>query len=356
MPAYPKARGLPLQPEKTSILDMRLAFAGFRHGHIMGFYSAAKSDRRIDVVAACEEDAATAQTLRTARQIDLTHDNFEKMLADSDCDVVAIGDYFARRGRLILGALRAAKHVIADKPICTFMDELSQIESLAKKKKLVVSALLDLRDRGPFRTMRSLIRDGAIGEVHTIVFTAQHPLLLGKRPAWYFEAGKHGGTINDIAVHAIDLVPWMTGRKIAGVVAARAWNARLPQHPHFQDAAQLMLRLDNGGGALGDVSYLTPDAIAYEAPQYWRVTCHGAEGFVETDYNSKQVTIAARNDTTTRAVPAEKDTASGRIDDLLAEIAGESREGALTTADVFAATRFALLAQELADSSSGQSA
>jgi len=335
---------------------MRLAFAGFRHGHVMGFYSTSGGDRRLSVVAACEEDAATAQALRTAGQVDLTHDNFDKMLVDSNCDVVAIGDYFARRGEMILNSLRAGKHVIADKPISTFMDELKQIESLAKQKELVVSALLDLRDRGPFRTMRKIIRDGTIGEVHTIVFTAQHPLLLGKRPEWYFEPGKHGGTINDIAVHAIDLIPWMTGRKIAGVVAARAWNARVPQHPQFQDAAQLMLRLDNGGGVLGDISYLTPDAIAYEAPQYWRVTCHGVEGFVETDYNSKQVIIASRNDKTTRAIPAEEDAPSGRIDDLLVEIAGESREGALTTADVIAATRLALVAQELADSSTGQSA
>ena len=37
-------------------------------------------------------------------------------------------------------------------------------------------------------------------------FTAQHPLLYGTRAKWYFEEGKHGGSINDIGVHAVTLV------------------------------------------------------------------------------------------------------------------------------------------------------
>src|SRR5438552_532081 len=303
---------------------MRIAFAGFRHGHVMSFYATAQKDRRVSIVAACEEDPQTSANLRDCREVQLTHDNFEQMLADIECDIVAIGDYFARRGALIIAALRAGKHVIADKPICTLLDELDQIEAISREKNLIVSALLDLRDRGPMRTMRNLIREGAIGEAHTFIFTAQHPLMLAKRPTWYFEPPKHGGTINDIAVHAMDLIPWMTGRKIARIVEARAWNARLPQHPHFQDAAQLMLALDNGGGAIGDVSYLSPDGLAYQAPQYWRITVHGAEGFAETDYNARHVLIATHADKSVRSIPVEPDVPTGRIDDLLKEIAGQS--------------------------------
>src|SRR5581483_4595745 len=131
---------------------------------------------------------------------------------------------------------------------------------------------------------------------HTIHVTAQHPLLLDKRPAWYFEPGKHGGTINDIAIHATDLIPWLTGRKLVEVVAARAWNARLPQFPHFQDAAQFMLKLDNSGGVMADVSYLAPDGINYKAPQYWRVTCHGSDGLIEAKYMSPTIQLARRAD------------------------------------------------------------
>jgi len=338
------------QSDKDSLRStrMKIAFAGFRHGHIMSLYSAAQSDARVQIVAACEEDAAVAASLREARQVLLTQESFDDVLATVDCDVIAVGDYFARRGALIIAALRAGKHVISDKPICASIGELDQIEALARKNGRAVSALLDLRDRGPYRTMRKLIRDGAIGETHTIAFSAQHPLLLGKRPAWYFEPGKHGGTINDIAVHATDLIPWLCGKHIARVVASRAWNARLPQHPQFQDAAHLMFELDNGGGVLGDVSYLSPDGLGYTSPTYWRVTCHGSDGFVEADYNGRQVMIATSEDKSVRAIAADSNVPGGRIDDLLSEIRGESRDVALTSVDVFRASRWALLAQKAA--------
>ena len=271
------------------------------------------------------------------------------MIHEVDCDAIAVGDYFGRRGEIIIAALKADKHVLADKPICTKLDELDEIESLAAKQKRAIGCLLDLRDSGAFITARTDPRGITIGEVHTATVTAQHPLFFGKRAGWYFEPGKHGGTLNDIGVHAIDMIPWLTGRKIEQVVAARAWNARVPQHPQFQDAAQFMLKLDNGGGVMGDMSYLTPDGIAYAAPQYWRLTCHGSEGLLETKLHSKTVQLATRNDKEVRTIPAEADVENGCLEAFLAEIAGRKIEGALTTADVLHATRQSLLTQQAAD-------
>ena len=328
---------------------MRLAFIGFRHGHVMGLYRGAVAHAGVEVVAACEEDPQAAAALRAGGTVQLTHERMDDVLANVECDAIAIGDYFARRGEIAIKALEDGKHVIADKPICTRLDELEQIGQLSTDKRRAVGCMLDLRDAAVFRAMRRLILEGAIGEVHTVLFTAQHPLMLGTRPAWYFEPGKHGGTINDIAIHATDLIPWLTGRQIEGVVAARAWNARLPQHPHFQDAAQVMLRLDNNGGAFGDVSYLSPDDLGYTAPQYWRVTCHGTDGVVEAAYNSKSVSLAARGDKAVREIALDAATPDGCLEAFMNEIAGRIEPGGLTTADVLRASRVALLAQQAAD-------
>ena len=316
----------------------------------MGLYKGALAHPDVDVVAACEEDPQAAAVLRSAGTVRLTHERIDDVLKDVQCDAIAIGDYFARRGEIAIRALEAGKHVIADKPVCTSFEELGKIADLAAGEGHVLGCLLDLRDTGVFRTMRRLIGEGSIGEVHTVLFTAQHPLMLGTRPAWYFEPGKHGGTINDIAIHATDLIPWVTGRQIVEVTAARAWNARLPQHPHFQDAAQVMLRLDNGGGAFGDVSYLSPDDLGYAAPQYWRVTCHGSDGVVEAGYNSTSVSIAGRGDKAVRDVPLDPANPHGCLEAFMNEIAGRVEPGALTTADVLRASRVALLAQQAADS------
>ena len=329
---------------------LKLAFAGFRHGHVMGLYTGAKSHAQVRVVAACEEDPATVDALKSADKVQITHTNFRQMLEKVDCDAIAVGDYFAKRGSLVIAALKAGKHVIADKPLCTKLEELVEIATLTRQKNLRLGCLLDLRDSGVLRTARRFIRFGEIGPVLAIVFTAQHPLLLSTRPMWYFEPGKHGGTLNDIAIHAIDLIPWITGNAISECIAARTWNVRLPQFPHFHDGGQMMLRLANNAGILGDASYFTPDGLAYTAPQYWRLTFHGSEGLVEAAFGQRTLTVAKTTDKTPRAIDVEPDVLNGCLDAFLRDIANRSNDSDLITRDVLDASRRTLIIQQAADS------
>lgn len=324
---------------------LRLAFVGFRHGHIMSLYDAAGKHPRIEIVGACEEDAHAAEEIRRQGKVNLTHTDHRAMLDCVECDAVGIGDYYAARGPLIIEALTSGKHVISDKPVCTSELELARIASLCREKRRRLSCLLDLRSFAPFRTARRLISEGTIGTIHTVAFSAQHPLLFGRRPGWYFEPGKHGGTINDIAIHAFDAIPWITGRQLSTVTAARAWNARLPQHPHFQDAAQLMLTLDNGGGVLGDVSYLAPDACGYAIPQYWRMTFHGEGGMVECNLSSVQ--LATHDDKALRTIDLDPPMENAALEAFLAEIAGD--EASPSTDEVLRASAIALAVQRAAD-------
>ncbi|HUT56453.1 MAG TPA: Gfo/Idh/MocA family oxidoreductase [Phycisphaerae bacterium] len=325
---------------------MRIAFAGFRHGHILGLHKLACEHPGVEVVAASEPDAEARRALAEAGQVKLTHDSHERMIRETDCDAVAIGDVYGLRGPILIAALKAGRHVISDKPICTRPEDLEQIAELASSRGLSVGAQLDLRSMGVFRAMRRLISEGAVGEVHTVCFTGQHPLLYGTRPAWYFEPGMQGGTINDIAIHGIDAVGWLAGRRVAEVVAARAWNARLKEVPFFQDAAQLLLRLDNGGGALGDVSYFAP---AYSAPQYWRITCHGPDGVIEAAASADAVVLQRAGDKEPQRIDPDPDRPAAYFGAFLAEAAGQRDNLDLTTNEIIQATRATLAIQQAAD-------
>ena len=246
-----------------------------RHGHIFDLYGLACASPALEVVAACEEHAETRAEIRAKETAAITHDQIEQMLDEVDCDIVATGTYFAGRGPVLIEALSRGKHVISDKPLCTRMADLDRIAALAGEKDLKVGCMLTMRDAAPVIGARNLIQAGRIGEVHAIAFGGQHPLLLGSRPGWYFEQGKHGGTITDIGIHAIDALPWVTGRQWAKINAARCWRAFVPEDFHMQDAGQMMLEMDNGCGVLGDVSYFAPDRAGYTMPYYWRTTFWG---------------------------------------------------------------------------------
>ncbi len=219
-------------------MKTRIAFAGFRHSHMLQFYALAGRHREIEIAAAAEDDPAAAAAA-AGQGVRLTHSSVDALLADSSrYDVLAIGETYGRRGALALRALEAGRHLVIDKPPCTRLDELERIAAAARAKSLRVGCLLDLRDSGPIRALRREVRAGTIGRVHSVVFMGQHPLMFGRRPGWYFEPGQHGGTLNDIAIHALDVLPWLLGSPVAEIVGARAWNDRLREHPDFEIGAQ----------------------------------------------------------------------------------------------------------------------
>lgn len=326
----------------------RIAFAGFRHGHIVELYNLARSRADVEVVASAEPDDATRAAL--AGKVQFTHTSVDALFDEADFDILAVGQYYGGRGELLIRALETGRHVIADKPICTRATELERIIELSRARNLQVGCQLTMRDLGNYRTLRQIVRAGRIGDVHTVTFLGQHPLMRRSRAAWYFQSpAAHGGTLNDIAIHGIDAIGWITGRRIAQVVAARTWNGRLAEPDWFQVGAQLMLRLDNGGGVLGDVSYLAPDSCGYATNNYWRMTIHGSAGQAETFSGSKAVTVYANDAKEAQQVSAGPDAIGAHFDGFLREVAGERENLELTTAEVLDAARISLAVQRCAD-------
>jgi predicted dehydrogenase len=324
----------------------RIAFAGFRHGHALSLLRQAQSHPRLVVTALCEENLEASLMPENSLSPDYT--SFQAMLDADQCDIVGLGDIFIKRGEQAIKALESGKHVLSDKPLCTSLEELEKIATLASKNKLCVGVMLGLRKNGNFIAMKEQIDGGRIGEIQTISITGQHPLRKGRRPDWYFEKGLHGGTFNDIGVHGIDVVQWLCGMNITSIDAARSWNAKAGFAPFFKDCAQCMLRMENGAGVLGDFSYLAPDYCGSRLENYWRTSIHGTRGFAETCAGAKAVIVADDTSSVPELVSsAEKSTAS-YIDDLLHEIEGVSPANSLTTESCLTSTRIALEVEKVA--------
>lgn len=268
----------------------RIGFAGFRHGHIFGLHNVAKNNDNVEIVAAWEENSE-AKSAAEEKGVSFNCGSYEDMLNDSSIDIIAIGDYYGRRGELAIKALKAGKHIIADKPLCTTLEELDEIRSLAKEKNLKVGLMLDLRYNMNILTTKKLVEEGEIGEINNISFGGQHPLYYGSRPSWYFEDGKHGGTINDIAIHAIDVVKNYLHLDLKQVCAARTWNKLADKEPQFKESGQFMLTLSNGAGLIADVSYTIPDKVGFDLPYYWEFKIWGTEGMIAFTISSEYVEL-----------------------------------------------------------------
>lgn len=324
---------------------MNIAFCGLRHAHIYALYELASGQSGVNITGAWEESAPERSMARSRMSCPF-YDSYDQLLADDLVDTVAVGDYYGIRGQRVIAALKANKHVLCDKPICTRLEELDEIERLCSEKHLFVGCMLDLRYDPALRLAQKLIADRRLGQIHAINFTGQHPLQFGVRPMWYFEAGKHGGTFNDLAIHGLDAVRYVTGLNYRRTIKARQYNAFAHQRPDFADCAQLMGEYENGAGLIADVSYSAPSPSAFSLPSYWRFSFWGEKGMLECRLGEGQVTLACEGmprAQTIAAEPVDEDC----LRDLMLTIEGTPT--AFSPNDAFIATRVALEIQRAAD-------
>lgn len=322
---------------------MKLLFYGFRHGHMDLLYRQVLDRQGLEIAACLEEDKEAASEACRRLGLRISHESYDTWLR-RETDIVVIGGKYGERGQAAIRALKAGRHVISDKPLCTRMEELDEIENLALEKRLKVGCMLDLRDAPCVCRARKLLGERRLGEVKNISFTGQHCIDYEHRPSWYFEEGMHGGTVNDLAVHGIDLVRELTSLEVERVDGVRTWNSYAVRHPAFKDSAVFMARLSNGAELLADVSYSAPGQV-FSMPTYWDFKFWCERGLLTFHYTDSRVTIYEEGNPKPQileGLPPER----GYLDAFIEEIRGDTDT---VTRSVIDSARTALWIQREAD-------
>lgn len=321
---------------------MKVLFNGFRHGHIFALYNMAKKNSNIDIVACIERDEKARKNAENILGIKFDDRDLEYWLKQ-DIDAVAVGSCFGQRGEVIIKALSAGKHVISDKPVCTSKKELDTITELIYEKHLKLGCMLDLRYLPSSIAARKVIESGELGDVCNIMFTGQHCLDYEKRPSWYFEKDMQGGTINDLAIHGVDLVNYLTGLKVKKINSARTWNCYADKAPDFKDCALFMAELDNEAGLIADVSYSSPK-VPFTLPTYWQFEMWFKKGMITLNLIDNYAYIYKENCPEAEKITAE--ASNNYLDDFIDEIKNNT-DG--FTQSVLSSTRQCLDIQYFAD-------
>ncbi len=326
---------------------LRFAIAGLRHVHINALIAEINAHDNCEIVAISEEDAASREAADDSLQIN--YQSNSEMIQNADFDVLAIGDCFGKRGAIAIEGLKQGKHILSDKPLCTCLDELEEIKTLAAENDRSIGLMLDLRDAAPFISLRALIKSGELGEIKTFHINGMHPLMYGTRPSWFFEKGLHGGTFNDIAIHLVDFVPWLTGEDWSEVMSAHSWNSAPADAPWFMDSAQAIAKLEKTT-VMMDVSYWLPESSLYATPCYWQTTVFGSRGMASIAYNQDHLFVIGPDN----KAPEKRDLLPGNpgqyFRDFLDELDGNANLDGIHTESVIKVSRQSLLLQKISDS------
>jgi len=171
--------------------------------------------------------------------------SLDELAADPEVRVVHICTpnhlHFEQAGRL----LRAGKHVLCEKPLALDSRESGMLVKLARETNTVGAVAYNLRYYPLCQEARARIASGEIGEPRLVHGSfLQDWLLYPTDWNWRLDP-KLGGELRavaDIGTHWLDLVSWITGRKVTQVCADLATVVPVRQKPRgraetFQKAA-----------------------------------------------------------------------------------------------------------------------
>jgi 1,5-anhydro-D-fructose reductase (1,5-anhydro-D-mannitol-forming) len=174
-------------------------------------------------------------------------DDYAKLLADPAVGAVYIATPNSQHAGQVIAAARAGKHVLCDKPLALTVPDARRCVEECRSAGVGLGITFQTRFFDGMAEAAGLIRDGGIGRV----VTAEAQIgTRGSLPrGWRTDPALAGlGTLNNIGVHALDILRYLVGSEVVEVAAMAS------SEPGFEvDTTDLVL-LRFGNGALGQLN------------------------------------------------------------------------------------------------------
>jgi predicted dehydrogenase len=328
---------------------LKFGVIGCRHGHVMSQITELLEIPGAVCAGIYESDDESAEAV-LARFGSITRvDSPDRLLGDPEVTLIGTAEINRNKAPIILRALAAGKHVIADKPLCTRIEDLNAIEKAATESGLRIGMQLTERFGGAARRMKALVDEGAVGTVANVMCWRPHRLGRPGRPDWMFVDDLYGGIIVDLSVHDVDIMRWLCGGVFTEMTAYES-NFGNTGDPDFSDIGTFLGRLSTGATGMGRTDWFTPETSPVHGDTRFLVT--GTKGMIEVRTAgdlwakkrkaSDEILIMTDSESPTKVdhLPATKTVVRDFVDSLHSETAP-----AITNEDVFEATRGAIMAR-----------
>jgi len=256
--------------------------------HQRAMYLPAFADHPDFTLVAAVDLGGRAGAAALAREHGIDHPaGLAEALSDSRVDVVSIAAPPPRRAECVAAALRAGKHVMADKPLAATAAEARDLAELAETRHRVLVPAHHQRLHASIRSAAAAVRAGRVG----LPWNLQADFLIaGGEPA-------PGGELENFALYPVDVVGSILGLEVRRVhaITRRYW------HQDADDFAVLLLDHDHGVtstitcGRAGPLADVRPAALALH-----RYRISGSHGVLLVDARKPAVTVRTASGTSAR--------------------------------------------------------
>ena len=128
----------------------------------------------------------------------------EEAFADRSLDLIVVGTPNEAHFEHAAAALRAGKHVVVDKPVCTSSADIRTLIDLANTAGKLLFPFHNRRWDADFLTLRKLLVEGTLGHVVQVISRFDRYRPVPKPNTWKEAPGPHTGILFDLGPHLVD--------------------------------------------------------------------------------------------------------------------------------------------------------
>ncbi|HEY3717287.1 MAG TPA: Gfo/Idh/MocA family oxidoreductase [Jatrophihabitantaceae bacterium] len=235
--------------------------------------------RIVAVVPSEAGDLATAQKVAAELAVPC-RDRLDVALADDSVDLVSVAVPLPQRVDVVTAALRAGKHVLADKPLAATLDEVEAIANVLAAHPRVLVPALPHRLAGPVLSARAALAAGRVG----LPWNVQADFLVAGGSL------APTGELLNLAVHPVDVLHALLGLDARRVHVRRGnyWHAA----PGAEDFVVLLIDYDNGvtgtivTGRTGELDDVAPSSLIRH-----RYRISGSHGVLDVDAGQPALSV-----------------------------------------------------------------
>lgn len=189
--------------------------------------------------------------------LETPYESFQAILEDAAVDVVHIASPNHTHLEYAKAALEAGKHVVCEKPLAMTTAETSELLAVARANPELIAAVnYNVRFYPMALQAREMIQAGEIGEIYHVNGRYVQDWLLFETDWNWRVTSKEGGAlraVGDIGTHWLDLMHFVTGKRIESLVADLATFLDVRKRPAGSVATF------GGSGASADVEWVETD-------------------------------------------------------------------------------------------------
>jgi 1,5-anhydro-D-fructose reductase (1,5-anhydro-D-mannitol-forming) len=214
--------------------------------------AAAENSTLVSVVS---RDRKRAEEFARAHGAATAFDDYPKMLADPEVEAVYIATPNALHAEQVIAAARAGKHVLCDKPLALTVADARRCLAECQAAGVRLGIMFQTRYHDGMAETAERVRNGDIGKVVVAEVTMSGGRNLPR--GWRTDPAMAGlGTLNNIGVHAFDLLRYLLGAEVSEV------SALTDSEPDYQvdTTALVLLRFATGTLAYVNANQSVPNS------------------------------------------------------------------------------------------------